>query len=433
VGFLRPSPAFDEVAANPRYMSVLQARFCRISVAWHCFKLTRFRGGLMQRSTDRILTTHAGSLPRPEDVIERGKARPLRPTDALGWSREMAPAVAAVVARQLDTGVDIINDGEYGKATRNSVDYGAWSSYAYERIAGWQPAPPDTPAQPSRRERRLFPGTYDEMARGGIGGQAGGPPLFTGPISYRGQEAVQADIANLKAAMSGRRVTEAFITAVSVGSFARRENRYYKDDEAYLFALADAFHEEYKAITDAGFVLQLDEPGMATIWDMFDPEPPLEEYKQHLMLRVEAINHALRDIPEDMVRFHVCWGSWHGPHSTDIALRDIVDVILRIKAGAYSVEAGNVRHEHEWKVWRDVKLPEGKTLIPGVVSHATNVVEHPEVVADRIVRYANAVGRANVVAGTDCGLGGRVHPELAWAKLGSLVEGARLASKELWG
>jgi 5-methyltetrahydropteroyltriglutamate--homocysteine methyltransferase len=393
----------------------------------------------MRFSTDRILTTHAGSLPRSEEIIQRGAARPERPEDAAGWSRQMTADVKDVVGRQLQAGIDVPNDGEYGKATRNSVDFGAWQSYGYERVTGWERQPPGSAAGPniSRRERKAFPDTYARMAQTSTTGQSAyqsnaGPPLFTGPITYRGQEAVKADIENLKAALAGRETGEAFITAVSVGSFARRENRYYKDDEAYLEALANAFHEEYKAITDAGFTLQLDEPGMATIWDMFDPEPPLAEYKQHIRLRIDAINHALRGIPEEQVRFHVCWGSWHGPHTTDIPLKDIVEDILQIKAGAFSVEAGNVRHEHEWKVWRTTKLPAGKIVIPGVVSHATNVVEHPEVVADRIVRYANAVGRENVVAGTDCGLGGRVFPELAWAKLASLVAGAQLASKELW-
>jgi 5-methyltetrahydropteroyltriglutamate--homocysteine methyltransferase len=382
-------------------------------------------------SRDRILTTHAGSLPRPDEVIELGKSRPERPVDAAGWSKAVTEAVRRVVDRQRQIGVDIINDGEYGKATRNPVDYGAWASYAYERISGWELAPPGTTVA-GRRERRAFPGAYTEMSQTGNAGAGTSPPLFTGPVKYIGQEAIRSDIENLKSAL-GPGHGEVFMTSVSVGSFARRENRYYKDDEEYLFALADAMHEEYQAITDAGFVLQLDEPGLATIWDMFDPEPPLDEYRKHIQVRIDAINHALRGIPEEQVRFHVCWGSWHGPHTTDIPLRDIVDQMLQIRAGAYSVEAGNVRHEHEWKVWRDVKLPEGKILIPGVVSHATNVVEHPEVVADRILRYAEQVGRENVVAGSDCGLGGRVHPEIAWAKLGVLVEGARLASKELWG
>jgi len=383
----------------------------------------------MKFSTERILTTHAGSLPRPDEVIEFGRSRPDRPTDPLGWSKEMGSWVTDVVGRQRDIGVDIINDGEYGKATRNPVDYGAWSGYAWERLSGWEQSPEPPRPQTSLRDRKRFPGVFSELSTGRAGIA---PPIFTSAISYRGQEAIRADIENLKNALGGTNTEEAFISAVSVGSFARLQNRFYKDDREYLFALADAMHEEYKAITDAGFILQLDEPGFATMWDMFDPEPAMEDYRRHVMHRVDAINHAIRDIPPEQVRFHVCWGSWHGPHSSDIPLRDIADMVLQINAGAYSVEAGNVRHEHEWRVWKDIKLPAGKVVIPGVVSHATNVLEHPQVVADRIVRYASVVGRENVIAGTDCGLGGRVHAELAWAKLGSLVEGARLASKELW-
>ena len=225
---------------------------------------------------------------------------------------------------------------------------------------------------------------------------------------------------------------EGFITSVAPGSFARRQNRCYASDEEFLQALGEAMREEYQAIVEAGFVLQLDDPGLPDTWDMANPEPSVEEYKKFATVRVEALNHALRGLPEDRIRYHICWGSWHGPHTTDVPLRDIVDVMLRVNAQAYSVEAGNVRHEHEYKLWRDVKLPDGKILIAGVVSHATNVVEHPELVADRILAYAKAVGRENVVAGTDCGLGGRVHSEIAWAKLKALAEGARLASKQLW-
>src|SRR5687767_10299316 len=216
------------------------------------------------------------------------------------------------------------------------------------------------------------------------------------------------------------------------GTFGRDQNRYYKTQEEFLFALADALRVEYRAISDAGFILQIDDPGMAENWDAMDPSVTIEEYRGYARLCIEALNHALAGIPEERVRYHMCWGSWHGPHLTDIPLRDIVDLLLTIRAGAYSLEAGNVRHEHEWKVWRDVKLPDGKTLIPGVVSHATNVVEHPELVADRIVQYAQLVGRENVIAGTDCGLGGRIHASLAWAKLRSLVEGAKLASRQLF-
>lgn len=386
----------------------------------------------MRRSTDGILTTHAGSLPRPDELIELGQERPDGSFDRHLWAGRIGPAVSEVVRQQLQAGIDIVNDGEYGKIMSSRIDYGAWTVYAYGRISGWEPAPPGTPPSPGRREWRLFPGAYKDMSVGDRGVNSAMPPLFTGPVSYCGHEALRADIENLKVATAASTVEEAFIASVSVGSFARRENRYYGTDEEYLFALADALHEEYAAITDAGFLVQLDEPGLASVWDMFDPEPSPAEYEKHAMVRVEAINHALRGIPAEKVRLHVCWGSWHGPHVTDIPLKDIIDLLLKVNAGAYSVEAGNVRHEHEWKVWRDVKLPDGKIVIPGVVSHATNVVEHPEVVADRIVRYAKAVGRENVIAGTDCGLGGRIHPEIAWAKLQALAEGARLATEELW-
>ena len=225
---------------------------------------------------------------------------------------------------------------------------------------------------------------------------------------------------------------EGFITSVAPGSFARRQNQYYKSDEEFLYALADALKEEYKAILDAGLVLQLDDPGLPDNWDMTNPEPALADYKKFAMVRIEALNHALKGLPEERIRYHICWGSWHGPHMTDVPLASIADVLLKVNAACYSVEAGNVRHEHEWKVWRDVKLPAGKLLIPGVVSHATNVIEHPELVCDRILRFASVVGRENVIAATDCGLGGRIHESLAWTKLQALVEGARLASKELW-
>ena len=257
-------------------------------------------------------------------------------------------------------------------------------------------------------------------------------PACTAPIKYIGQSAIAADIANLKHAMAAAGVEEGFICSVGPGSFARGEDLYYKSEEEFVFAIAEAMREEYKAIMDAGIVLQIDDPSLPDNWDMINPEPPLEEYKKFERVRIEAFNHALRGLPAERIRYHICWGSWHGPHTTDIPLRDIVDLVLAVNAGAYSVEAGNVRHEHEWRVWEDVKLPDGKLLIPGVVSHATNIVEHPQVVADRIVRYASVIGRENVIAGTDCGLGGRIHPQIAWAKLEALAEGAKLATKELW-
>ena len=284
-----------------------------------------------------------------------------------------------------------------------------------------------------RWEQREFSEFYSQSSLGVP--STASRPTCVGPIAYSGHDALRRDLANLRAAADAAGIKEAFVTSIAVGSlemFCRGQNCHYSTDEAFLEAIAAAVRVEYQAITDAGFVLQLDDPGLPDTWDMLDPHPTLQEYKRYAMLRVDALNHALEGIPEDRVRYHICWGSWHGPHTTDIPLRDIVDVMLRVKAQAYSVEAGNVRHEHEYKLWRELKLPEGKILIPGVVSHATNVVEHPELVADRILAYANAVGRENIIAGTDCGLGGRVHSQIVWAKLHALTEGARLASKVLW-
>ena len=257
-------------------------------------------------------------------------------------------------------------------------------------------------------------------------------PICVAPIHYAGHDAIRKDIANFKAALQAAGVEEGFMTAVAPGSASRIGNSYYKTEEELLYACADAMREEYKAILDAGLILQLDDPAIAENWDMINPEPTVEEYKKFSMVRVEALNHAIRGLPQDRIRFHLCWGSWHGPHITDIAMRDIVDVMLAVNAHAYSFEAGNVRHEHEWKVWQDVELPADKVILPGVVSHATNVVEHPELVAERIIRFANLVGRERVIASTDCGLGGRVHPDIAWAKLDVLAQGAAFATRQLW-
>jgi len=262
--------------------------------------------------------------------------------------------------------------------------------------------------------------------------------VCTGPITYQGQAAVQSDIATFKAALAGVNPAEAFIPAVAPGTIElQRRNTYYPTDEAYLFAIAEAMREEYRAIVDAGFVLQLDDPRVVTQYGMPDPAPSIAAYRKFAELRVEAINHALAGIPSDRVRYHLCWGSWHGPHVTDVPLKDIVDIVLRVRADAYSVEAANPRHEHEWQVWEDVKLPDGKILIPGVVAHTTNLVEHPELIAWRITTYARLVGRENVIAGTDCGFSQgaftpRVHHSIMWAKLQALAEGAALATKQLW-
>jgi 5-methyltetrahydropteroyltriglutamate--homocysteine methyltransferase len=256
--------------------------------------------------------------------------------------------------------------------------------------------------------------------------------VCTGPITYKGHDLVKRDIENFKAALGGVKPEEAFMPAISPSNVEEwQRNAYYKTGEEYIVAIGEAMREEYKAIVDAGLILQIDDPRLVSYY-LVRPGASIAECRKWANQRVEALNHALRGLPEDRIRYHICWGSWHGPHTTDLPLRSIVDLLLQVRAGAYSIEAGNVRHEHEWKVWRDVKLPAGKILIPGVVSHATNVVEHPELVADRLIRFAEVVGRENVVAGTDCGLGGRIHHQLVWAKLEALVEGARMASRRLW-
>jgi 5-methyltetrahydropteroyltriglutamate--homocysteine methyltransferase len=354
--------------------------------------------------------------------------------------------VGEVVVAQRKTGIDIPNDGEFGKPMRAASDRGAWGNYIFDRVSGFGPTTPESvapdtaaPGAPMRIvgvrwEQREFAEFYADTGLGAPS-TAASRPTCNGPVVYTAQETLRRDLANLKAAVDGAGVEEAFVSSIAPGSlemFCRAQNSHYPTAEAFLEAIAAAMREEYRAITDAGFILQLDDPGLANPWDMLDPRPSLEAYKRYALVRVEILNHALEGIREERVRYHICWGSWHGPHTTDIPLRDIVDVMLRVKAGAYLVEAGNARHEHEYKVWRHVKLPAGKILIPGVVSHATNVVEHPELVADRILAFANVVGRDNIIAGTDCGLGGRVHPQIAWAKLRALCEGAALGSKKLW-
>jgi len=401
----------------------------------------------VKRSVDRILTTHAGSLPRPKDLIE------LYRDDAA--EEKLAPrlrsAVAEVVRQQVQSGVDVVNDGEFGKAMRRSVDFGAWWSYVYDRLAGFELRP--ELAKKGRaawtfgsKERKEFAEFYDEEASAGQAGAGataapqGGTSsarmyglTCTSPVRYTGHAIVRRDTENLKSSLGDVRVEEAFITAVSPATLQILANEYYNSQEDYTWALAEAIREEYKAIVDAGFILQIDDPALVDIWDWwFSLNGDMAGYRKWTAFQVEAVNHALQGIPAERVRFHICWGSWHGPHSGDVPLKDVVDLLLKINAQAYSVEAGNVRHEHEWKLWRDTKLPDGKLLIPGVVSHATNLIEHPEVVADRIARFAKVVGRENVIAGTDCGLGGRVHPQIAWAKLAALSAGAQLASKELW-
>jgi 5-methyltetrahydropteroyltriglutamate--homocysteine methyltransferase len=379
-----------------------------------------------------IRATHVGSLIRPDALIPF-----LRSIDAGedydqdAYEACLRDAVRDVVAAQRGAGVDVVSDGEYGKS--------AWNFYVYERLGGIElrpsPAPrPGFTEESGATDWARFPEFYAEyFAKEQEYAIPGGDFACVGPITYTGQAAIQRDIANLKAAMDAAGVTEGFLPVVAPAScFPNLIDEHYGSEQSALMGIAEALREEYKAIVDAGLVLQLDDPAIAENWDMVNPEPSVADYQKFSMVRVEALNHAIRGLPQDRIRFHLCWGSWHGPHTTDIPMRDIVDVMLAVKAGAYSFETGNVRHEHEWRVWQDVKLPDGKIILPGIVSHATNVVEHPELVAERIGRFANLVGRDRVIASTDCGLGGRVHRDIAWAKLEALAQGAALATRQLW-
>ena len=395
----------------------------------------------MKRSDQRIITTHVGSLPRPDDLMalyrENASDESLQP--------QLRSAVNDIVRRQSASGIDVVNDGEFGKAMRSAMDFGAWWSYVYPRLAGYELS--EEQAKKGRaawtfgsKERKEFAEFYAAEASAAATASQGGTSTArlygltcTGPVKYVGHDAIKRDLENLTAAVRASRVEDAFMTAVSPATLQILPNAYYKSAEDYAFALAEAIGEEYKAIVDAGFILQIDDPALVDIYDWwFSMNDDIAGFRKWAAIQVEAVNHALQGIPEDRVRFHICWGSWHGPHKGDVPLKEVVDLLLKVRAQGYSVEAGNVRHEHEWKVWQNTKLPAGKVLIPGVVSHATNVLEHPELVADRIVRFAKTVGRENVIASTDCGLGGRVHPQIAWAKLQALAEGARLATKQLW-
>jgi 5-methyltetrahydropteroyltriglutamate--homocysteine methyltransferase len=395
----------------------------------------------MRQSTERILTTHVGSLPRPDDLMA------LYRTDApeAMLQPRLRAAIGDVVQRQCETGIDVVNDGEFGKAMRSAMDFGAWWSYVYPRLAGFELR--EEQAKRGRaawtygsKERKEFAEFYAAEASAAATASQHGTSTArlygltcTAPVKYVGHAAIKRDIENLAAAVKAGDADEAFMTAVSPATLQILPNQHYKSAEDYTWALAEAIRDEYKAIVDAGFILQIDDPALVDIYDWwFSMNDDLAGYRKWAAFQIEAVNHALEGIQEDRVRFHICWGSWHGPHNGDVPLKEVVDLLLKVKAQAYSIEAGNVRHEHEWKVWKDTRLPDGKVLVPGVVSHATNVLEHPELVADRIVRLARLVGRENVIASTDCGLGGRVHPQIAWAKLAALAQGARLATAELW-
>jgi 5-methyltetrahydropteroyltriglutamate--homocysteine methyltransferase len=376
----------------------------------------------MKHSTDRILTTHTGSLPRPDDLVGMLEGRDQREARAdPGFQARVGSAVKEIVQKQVEAGITVVNDGEMSKV--------GYSTYLTDRVTGFSE---QSRQLPNQVEFGHFPEYYQSRGTPGVTVKRA---VCVGPIEWRGDDQVQQDIANLKAAVAGAEVTEAFMTAASPGVVWQfLENDYYPTHEAYVFAVADAMRSEYEAIHKAGFVLQLDCPELAMGWNRYTfADSTIDDFRKVADLHVSALNHAIANIPADRVRLHLCWGNYEGPHIRDIPLARIVDVVLKANVGAVSFEASNPRHAHEWTVWQDVRLPEGKLLIPGVVGHASDFVEHPELVAERLVRYAKLVGRENVIAGSDCGLGGRVgHPSLVWAKFQAMADGARLASQELW-
>ena len=396
-----------------------------------------------------IQTTTAGSLPRTAQLIDANAAREFEDD---GFTLKSTPeyeelvsaAVADVVARQREVGITQPGDGEFGKAMSNPVDYGAWWGYSFQRVSGLEltdnsfftferieSAPGDVKITSflDRRDREKFAEAYADPESGiGTGKNATAFPTNTGEIAYTGQDKVAADVRHLTNALQDGET--GFITAIAPGSAARITTSHYPTEEAHIWAWADALREEYRAITDAGLIVQLDDPSLAENWDQIQPEPSVEDYNAFTQIRIDAINEAIKGLPKEQVRLHLCWGSWHGPHATDIELKHILKTVLGANVGQISFEAGNARHEHEWTVWQENKdiIPDDLILVPGVVSHSTNLVEHPELVAQRIERFARIVGPERVTAATDCGLGGRVHEQIAWAKLASLGEGARIAS-----
>jgi len=382
----------------------------------------------MHYSTDRILVTHAGSLPRPPDLRAMVVAKSAgQDYDAAALDLRLKEAVAETVRMQVDSGIDIVNDGELSKYN--------FTDYVRGRIAGYEERPNSGRRRLSiiARDERKFAGYFAANTRA----QALGPPTMpvcVGPLRYVGQAELQKDLDNFKAALEGVSPAGAYLPANTPGTIEHWiANEYYKSDEEFVFAIAETMNEEYRAIVDAGFLLQIDDPDLPDGWNCI-PDITLPDYRKYAEMRVAALNHALRGIPREKVRLHVCWGSFHGPHHDDIPLKEIIDLIFRVNAGSYSIEASNPCHEHEWRIFEEVKLPEGATLIPGVVGHCTDFIEHPDLVAERLVRYANLVGRENVLAGTDCGLGSRVgHPSICWAKFEAMAEGARRATKILWG
>jgi 5-methyltetrahydropteroyltriglutamate--homocysteine methyltransferase len=401
----------------------------------------------MKRSTDRILTTHVGSLIRPTDVLTDILLKVAgKPVDEAKFQEKVKKGVKEVVAKQAEVGIDIPSDGEFSKPT--------FTAYVAERLGGLGDVPKDAKPYTYAKLAEEFPGFMEQyngmfktmwmpkdIDKKVVADAIAAPPdvkTVTGPITYQGQAQVKRDIDNFKAALQGQPFVEAFMPSATPSRSDVDSAGIYKTEQEYLYALADAMHEEYKAIVDAGFVVQLDLGLPARNQVLPDnPNPSTKDLRRASEMQIEAYNHALRGIPPEKVRYHLCWGSMNTPHTTDVPLKEIIDLILKINAQAYSIEAANPRHEHEWQIWKDVKLPDGKILIPGIVSHQTNVVEHPELVSWRIQNYASVVGRENVIAGTDCGFSQgwnmiRVHPEVQWAKLKALADGAALASKALW-
>lgn len=385
----------------------------------------------MERSTDRILTTHVGSLARPVDLLDLMKAKvngaPYAEED---YARRISAAVAEVVSKQVESGIDIVTDGEQSKL--------GFSAYVSERLAGYEARPGAIDSAEFSQEVAAFPEYYEryfgEAMHGGAVAKIN-PVVCIGPVSYKGIYALNKDIENLKAAVAGVDKVDVFMPAVAPGGVGG--NEYYPTEEEYLQAVGEAMRTEYKAIVDAGFIVQIDDPWMTVVRG--DGSLSLDDRLRKIELAVEVLNHSLRGIPPEQVRLHTCYGINEGPRIHDAALKDIVGIMLKVNAGAYSFEAANPRHEHEYHVWEDVKLPEGKLIIPGMVAHASNIVEHPELICERIVRFANIVGRENVIAGTDCGFSTQatytpeVHPTVVWAKFQAIAAGAQLATKQLWG
>ena len=387
----------------------------------------------MQRSTNRILTTHVGSLARPRNVLDLLFAKERGADfDRDVFETSVRDAVGDIVKQQVDVGIDVVCDGEQSKSS--------FLTYIVERLKGFSPS--DKQGEDlwvESRETIAFPEFYDahRKAREGLVAQPV-KLVCTGPVEYDGHAVLQRDITNVKAAAEAAGVEEVFMTAVSPSDVeGQQPNEFYKSDEEYLTAIADAMHEEYRAIVDAGLILQIDDPRLLTYY-ISRPDLSVDDCRRWAELRVEALNHALRGLPADHVRFHTCYGINIGPRVHEMNLADIVDIMLKVNAGAYLFEAGNPRHEHEWRVWENIKVPDGKLLIPGVISHSTPLVEHPELVAQRLERFASVVGRENLIAGSDCGFASfaateqEIHPTIVWAKFQNLAEGARLATQRLW-